>query len=238
MIEKQEQIVSMFNKIAPSYDLANRVLSFGVDKSWRREGCSLALQQYGREKISMIVDVACGTGDMMEFWSESCKKSEIEVDSILGIDPSVGMIEVGRQKFPQFEFKISTATETKLENESVDIVSISYGIRNVIERDQAFLEFFRILKKGGLLVILEFTRSESSSIISKIRDFYLSNILPFIGGLISKNKDAYQYLPNSIENFVSSEELINELEKTGFVLIENKSFSFGVSSLFIVRKDN
>jgi len=237
MEEKQEQIVSMFNQIAPSYDLANRVLSFGVDKSWRREGCSLALQHYGHDKINLIVDVACGTGDMMDFWNESCKKNEIEIDSILGIDPSVGMVEVGRQKFPQFEFKIASATETGLESETVDIVSISYGIRNVVEREKAFKEFHRILKNGGLLVILEFTRSESRSLISKIRDFYLSNILPIIGGFISKNKNAYKYLPNSIENFISSEEMIRELKQANFSLLENKSFSLGVSSLFIVRKD-
>ncbi len=237
-MEKQEQIVSMFNKIAPKYDLANRVLSFGIDKIWRKNSCLLSLQHYGHEKINLIVDVACGTGDMMAFWENSCNTREIEFDSILGIDPSSGMVEVGRKKFPQFEFKISSATETGLENESADIVSISYGIRNVVEREKAFNEFFRILKNNGLLVILEFTRSESKSLISQIRDFYLTKILPSIGGFISNNKEAYAYLPNSIESFISAEEMINELQKAGFNLVEHKSFSFGVTSLLIVRKEN
>jgi len=235
-MEKQQKIISMFDNIAGTYDIANRVLSFGVDKSWRREGCRLAYQHYGKDKIELIVDVACGTGDMMSFWSEVAKSEEIEIGSILGIDPSVGMVNVGKEKFPDFDFKIATATDMGIDDESADLISISYGIRNVVERKEALKEFHRKLKKGGLVVILEFTKNPDGGVFTKLRDFYMTKLLPLIGGVISRNREAYEYLPNSIGDFITSEEMITELKETGFEILEHRSFSMGISSLFIARK--
>lgn len=235
-MEKQQKIVSMFDNIASTYDLANRVLSFGVDKSWRKKGCKLSYDHLGKEKLDLIVDVACGTGDMMNFWDNTAKKMGIELNSILGIDPSVGMVEVGKKKFPNYDFKIASATELGLENESIDIISISYGIRNVLEREEAFKEFHKKLKSGGLVVILEFTKNPNGGIFTKLRDFYMTKLIPLIGGIISKNREAYSYLPNSIDGFITSAEMVAELEKTGFTILENRSFSMGISSLFIARK--
>jgi len=235
-MEKQQKIVSMFDNIASTYDLANRVLSFGVDKSWRKKGCQLAYNHIGKNKLDQIVDVACGTGDMMSFWDNTAKKMKVEVNSILGIDPSVGMVKVGEEKFPNFEFKIASATELGLENSSVDIISISYGIRNVMEREKAFSEFYSKLKDGGLVVILEFTKNPDGGIFTKLRDFYMTKLIPLIGGIISRNREAYSYLPNSIDGFITSKEMVAELEKTGFTILENRSFSMGISSLFIARK--
>jgi demethylmenaquinone methyltransferase/2-methoxy-6-polyprenyl-1,4-benzoquinol methylase len=235
-MEKQQKIVSMFDNIAKTYDIANRVLSFGVDKNWRKKGCDMALTHYDRDQIDLVVDVACGTGDMMDFWDKVSKKREISISHILGIDPSVGMVDVARKKFPNFEFKIATATETNLESETVDILSISYGIRNVIEREKAFSEFYRTLKNGGLVVILEFTKNPNRTLSHRVRDFYMNNILPFVGGVISGNREAYNYLPNSIGDFVSSEQMVEELQNAGFQILENRSFSMGISSLFIARK--
>ena len=235
-MEKQQKIVSMFDNIASTYDLANRVLSFGVDKSWRKKGCQLSYDYLGKDKLDIIVDVACGTGDMMNFWDNTAKKMNIELSSILGIDPSVGMVEVGKKKFPDYDFKIASATELGLENDSVDIISISYGIRNVIEREEAFREFYKTLKTGGLVVILEFTKNPNGGIFTKLRDFYMTKLIPLIGGIISRNREAYSYLPNSIDGFITSTEMVAELEKTGFTILENRSFSMGISSLFIARK--
>jgi demethylmenaquinone methyltransferase/2-methoxy-6-polyprenyl-1,4-benzoquinol methylase len=235
-MDKQQKIVSMFDNIAKSYDIANRILSFGVDKNWRKKGINLALSTYQKEDIDLIVDVACGTGDMMGFWEKEARKLEIEVAHILGIDPSVGMVDVGKKKFPQFEFKIASATEMGLESDSADIISIAYGIRNVVEREKAFVEFFKTLKSGGLVVILEFTKDRKRGLVSRSRDFYMNKILPILGGMISGNREAYTYLPNSIGDFVSSEEMVAELESVGFETIHNLSFSMGVSSLIIARK--
>ncbi|WP_373036061.1 bifunctional demethylmenaquinone methyltransferase/2-methoxy-6-polyprenyl-1,4-benzoquinol methylase UbiE [Sulfurimonas sp.] len=234
--QKQEKIVSMFDNIAPTYDTANRVMSMGVDKSWRRKACDLAYKFYAKDSIDKIVDVACGTGDMMDFWRSRAEVSGIAVGEIVGVDPSVGMVDVARKKYPKFNYHISKATEIPLEDASADFLSITYGIRNVVERKEALDEFNRVLKKDGLVVILEFMKNENPSLLGKIRDFYMNKILPKVGGFISKNLEAYEYLPNSIEDFSTVENMQKELEAAGFLMLYTKSFSMDISTLLIARK--
>jgi demethylmenaquinone methyltransferase/2-methoxy-6-polyprenyl-1,4-benzoquinol methylase len=236
MSEKQEKIVSMFDDIAPTYDVSNRVLSMGIDTIWRKKACDLAFNFYGQSKVEKIVDVACGTGDMILYWQQRAKKSNVSIENIIGIDPSAGMMEVGKKKLPDIEFIQSGAEELPLEDNVADILSISYGIRNVVKRKEAINEFNRVLKKDGLLVILEFAKSDDSNITNMIRDLYMKKILPVVGGMISKNKEAYEYLPQSIDNFLSQSMLRSELEDNGFEVIYLKGFSLNISSLFIARK--
>ncbi|MBS4406448.1 bifunctional demethylmenaquinone methyltransferase/2-methoxy-6-polyprenyl-1,4-benzoquinol methylase UbiE [Campylobacter vulpis] len=236
-MQKQEKIIEMFNQIAPTYDKANRILSFGADVSWRRKACERVLKIYENDNLN-IVDVACGTGDMIEIWQESVQKIHKNIKQIRGIDPSLQMLKEAKRKFKSVEFIEAGAQDLPLESESVDILSISYGIRNVVERQRALGEFARVLKKGGILLVLEFTKREQGGVVGFFRDFYLKNILPSLGGFISKNKEAYAYLPNSIEEFLSKEEFMLELESVGFKNVDFKSFSFGVSSMFIVRKND
>jgi len=234
--QKQEKIVSMFDDIAPTYDTANRVMSMGVDKSWRRKACDLSFEFYAKDSIDKIVDVACGTGDMMDFWKKRSEVNGIAIGEIVGVDPSVGMVDVAREKYPKFNYHISKATEIPLENESADILSITYGIRNVMERTQALDEFNRVLKKDGLVVILEFMKNENPSPIAKVMNFYTNKILPKVGGFISKNLEAYEYLPNSIEDFSTVANMQRELEEAGFEMLYTKSFSMDISTLLIARK--
>jgi len=235
-MEKQEKIVSMFDNIAPTYDTANRVMSMGVDKSWRRKACDLAYRFYAKDSIDKIVDVACGTGDMMDFWKKRSEVNGIALGEIVGVDPSNGMVNVAREKFPKFNYHIAKATEIPLDNGSADILSITYGIRNVVEREAALKEFNRVLKDGGLVVILEFMKNENPSLLGKIRDFYMNRILPKVGGFISKNLEAYEYLPNSIEDFSTVENMKEELMSAGFEIVYAKSFSMDISTLLIARK--
>lgn len=232
---KQQKIVQMFDDIAGTYDTANRVLSMGIDIQWRKTACDETFARYSKP-IDLIVDVACGTGDMMGYWAKQAKKAGREIGKILGIDPSVGMTDVGKQKFPEFEFVISEATKLPLGNEIADILSISYGIRNVVKRQEAFVEFSRVLKTGGYVVILEFTKDDKKGLLFGIKDFYMNKILPKIGGFISKNKEAYEYLPNSIEGFLTSSMLQKELDMAGFETEFVKSFSMDISTLVIARK--
>ncbi len=232
---KQEKIVSMFNDIAPTYDRANRVLSMGVDTIWRKKACNLAFG-YCNDNALSIVDVACGTGDMMGYWKRIGDENSIHIDEIVGIDPSEGMVGVGREKFPQMSFYIAPATELPRENSSADIISISYGIRNVMERQAALIEFNRVLKTGGLVVILEFMKNENPSMLGKVRDWYMNNVLPRIGGLISNNYEAYRYLPDSIEGFLTVGKMEKELEEAGFEMLYVQSFSMDISTLMIARK--
>jgi len=232
---KQQKIVQMFDDIAGTYDTANRVLSMGIDIQWRKRACDETFARY-KKPIDLIVDVACGTGDMMGYWAKQAKKAGRHIDKILGVDPSVGMTDVGKQKFPEFGFVISEATSLPLTNQSADILSISYGIRNVVRRQEAFTEFARVVKQGGYVVILEFTKDDKKGFFFGVKNFYMNTILPFLGGLISKNKEAYEYLPNSIEGFLTASMLQKELDEAGFETEFVKSFSMDISTLVIAKK--
>lgn len=234
--EKQDKIVGMFDDIASTYDLANRVLSMGIDKQWRRKGCDKAYEILGSKKIEQLTDVACGTGDLLMFWHEYAAKHNVEVEKYIGIDPSVGMLDVARNKVDFATFQEGKAQELPVDHASTEIISISYGIRNVVDRVEALEEFYRALKPGGLVVILEFTKQEKSGLISKVVDFGMKKVLPSVGGLISKNYAAYKYLPDSIEEFLTTEMLAKELEKAGFSMKYTKSFSMGISTLLIAQK--
>ena len=234
--EKQEKIVNMFDDIASTYDLANRVLSMGIDKQWRRKGCDKAYEILATKEIAQITDVACGTGDLLLFWKEYAQKHNIEVKKYVGVDPSVGMLEVARKKIDFAEFLEGKAQELPVADSTTEIISISYGIRNVVDRVEALQEFYRALKPNGIVVILEFTKQERRGLVDKIVDFGMKNILPRIGGLISKNYEAYKYLPDSIEEFLTTEMLAKELEEAGFKMKYTKSFSMGISTLLIAQK--
>ncbi|MCD8213483.1 MAG: bifunctional demethylmenaquinone methyltransferase/2-methoxy-6-polyprenyl-1,4-benzoquinol methylase UbiE [Campylobacter sp.] len=234
-MEKQEKIVDMFNQIAPTYDVANRVLSLGIDVSWRKYACRYMLEIFKNQKIN-IIDVACGTGDMMGLWKQTADEFNVRIQKLVGVDPSSGMLTEAKQKFPHFSFLQAYADNTTLESEFGEILSISYGIRNVVERKAALCEFNRVLKLGGYVVVLEFTKRSKKGFATSFRDFYLSKILPKIGGFISKNKEAYEYLPNSIENFLDAKTFCDELREAGFDVELCKGFSMEISTLFIAKK--
>lgn len=230
-MQKQEQIVNMFNEIAPSYDKANKILSFGIDARWRASAVKSAINFLDLNKNLTLVDVACGTGDMCELLKK------IPNAKVIGIDPSEGMLSIAKKRFDDVDFKIGFANNLPLDDSSVDLITISYGFRNVVEKEAALKEFKRVLKPNATLLVLEFFRREKGGFVAFCRDFYLKNILPIIGGMVSKNKAAYEYLPNSIDDFYSNDEFKEKLKEYGFSLKHFKSFSCGVSSLFIVSND-
>ncbi len=234
--EKQDKIVHMFDDIASTYDKANRVLSMGIDIQWRKKGCDKAFEILGKKELGQITDVSTGTGDLIIYWKEQAAKNGVSIDKYVGIDPSVGMLEVARGKVDFAEFIEGKAQELPIDDESTDVISISYGIRNVVDRVEALQEFNRALKPEGLVVILEFTKQERSGIIDKIVDFGMKNVLPRVGGFISKNYEAYKYLPESIEEFLTTEMLSKELEMAGFEMKYTKSFSMGISTLLVAQK--
>ena len=234
--EKQEKIVTMFDDIASTYDTANRVLSMGIDIQWRKKGCDKAFEILGKKSLGQITDVATGTGDLLIYWKEQAAKNGVGVERYVGVDPSVGMLEVARGKVDFATFIEGKAQALPVENESSDVISISYGIRNVVDRVEALQEFNRALKPGGLVVILEFTKQERRGLVDKVVDFGMKNILPRVGGFISKNYEAYKYLPDSIEEFLTTEMLAKELEEAGFEMRYTQSFSMGISTLLVAQK--
>ena len=234
--EKQEKIVHMFDDIASTYDKANRVLSMGIDIQWRKQGCNKAFEILNKKYLGQVTDVATGTGDLLIYWKEQAQKNDITIEKYVGIDPSIGMLEVARGKVDFAEFIEGKAQALPLDDEVTDVISISYGIRNVVDRVEALQEFHRVLKPNGLVVILEFTKQDRNGIIDKIVDFGMKNILPRVGGFISKNYEAYKYLPDSIEEFLTTKMLSDELESAGFEMKYTKSFSMGISTLLVAQK--
>jgi len=222
---KQEEIINMFDSIAPSYDKVNRIVSFGIDKKWREDAIKEVIKI---KKPNKVLDIACGTGDMIEIW----KKHGVD---ICGVDPSIGMLNVAKQRFKDVKFYNLSATDLKdINNNCADAISISFGIRNVVEIDKAIKEFYRVLNKKGIVLILEFTKSNNP--LRKVVDIYTNKVMPKIGGMLSKNEEAYKYLSNSIENFYTADELINLFEKEKFKLLKKQSFNFGQVSLIILQK--
>ena len=234
--QKQQKIVSMFDEIASTYDMTNRVLSMGIDKSWRKKGCDKTLELLDRNKDLTVLDVACGTGDMLQWWKDRGEAAGVTFKRFIGVDPSGGMLEVAKEKVDYAEFIVAKAQDMPVEENTADILSISYGIRNVVDRQEAINEFYRVLKPGGMVVILEFTKRDKSGLKGKIIDFYMHKILPTIGGLVSRNYEAYRYLPDSIEGFLTTEMLQQELESAGFTMQYTQAFSMGISTLLIAKK--
>ena len=234
--EKQEKIVTMFDDIASTYDLANRVLSFGIDIQWRKKGCDKAFEVLGKKELTQITDVATGTGDLLIYWKEQAKKNSVNIERYVGIDPSVGMLDVARKKVDFAQFIEGKAQDLPIVDESTDVISISYGIRNVVDRVEALQEFNRALKPNGIVMILEFTKQDRSGVVDKVVDFGMKKVLPRVGGLISKNYEAYKYLPESIEEFLTTDMLAKELEEAGFEMKYVKSFSMGISTLLVAQK--
>ena len=233
---KQEKIVEMFDDIASTYDKANRVLSMGIDIQWRKKGCDKAFEILNKKELGQVTDVATGTGDLLIYWKEQAEKNGVTINKYVGIDPSVGMLEVAQKKVDFAEFIEGKAQELPVKDASTDVISISYGIRNVVDRVEALQEFYRALKPGGIVMILEFTKQDRSGLVDKIVDFGMKNVLPRVGGFISKNYEAYKYLPDSIEEFLTTEMLSKELEEAGFEMKYTKSFSMGISTLLVAQK--
>ena len=234
--EKQQKIVEMFDDIASTYDAANRILSMGIDIRWRKKGCDKAFEILDRKQIDQITDVATGTGDLLIYWREQAARRGVAVQRYVGVDPSVGMLDVARTKVDFAEFIVGKAQDLPVEDGVSDILSISYGIRNVVDRAEALREFNRALKPGGIVVILEFTKQTRSGLLDKVVDFGMKKVLPRVGGFISKNYEAYRYLPDSIEEFLTTEMLSNELEAAGFEMRYTQSFSMGISTLLVAQK--
>lgn len=265
--KKQSEIIAMFDDIAKDYDKTNRILSLGIDISWRKDAVKRAYKARNAKDIERIVDVACGSGDMIKHWHSYALESNIVVGEMIGIDPSQEMLKIAEKKlqaidgsFAQIDASSrilkehSQKLESKkmdskialqlgeakdlstLESQSVDILSISYGLRNVLEYKQALREFARVLKPGGIVVVLDFFKNSSPSLIDRIIGIYTKHILPCIGYLISRNYAAYKYLPDSMESFITPDELALAFKEANLQPLEIKSYSAGISHLVLGQK--
>ncbi len=226
---KKKQVRSMFNHIAHRYDFLNHFFSMGLDKYWRRKSTKL-LSKVTPAKPN-ILDLATGTGD----WIKELLK--MDAGKITGADIAEDMLFVARSKFshhPQEDiivFKEEDAENLSFEDNSFDLVTIGFGVRNFENITKGIAEIHRVLKPGGFIAILELT-TPSNFPMKQFYRFYSKTIIPFLGRLISKDKGAYHYLPESVKEFSEKVDLAGILKKQGFNDVKFKRMSFGIVTLF------
>jgi demethylmenaquinone methyltransferase/2-methoxy-6-polyprenyl-1,4-benzoquinol methylase len=222
--DKPEKVRAMFAAIARSYDLNNRVHSLWRDQAWRRYAVKVARVQPGE----VVVDVACGTGDLTRAFAERTRASRV-----LGLDFTPAMLDLARAKpdlkgAAPIEYRAGDAMNLDLPDASADVLSIAFGIRNVADPARAIREFRRVLKPGGRLVILEFDKPRNA-LVRRVSDLYTGWIMPRTATLISRDKSgAYRYLPKSVEGFMNRDELGRLIESSGFERWTARGLSLGI----------
>jgi demethylmenaquinone methyltransferase / 2-methoxy-6-polyprenyl-1,4-benzoquinol methylase len=223
--DKARKVEEMFTSIAESYDLNNRVHSMWRDQAWRKQAVKMASMITSDD----VVDVACGTGDLAMAFSKA------GASSVLGVDFTQAMLDVAVVKATKEGLTIpyvqGDAMDLELPDKSANIVSIAFGIRNVQKPERAFAEFFRILRPGGRLIVLEFSKPKNP-VVSFFNGVYTKRIMPITATCISRDQSgAYKYLPKSVETFTEPAELANQISQAGFADIEQKSLTFGVCTI-------
>ena len=229
---KKEGIRKLFDNIAPDYDRLNHILSFNIDKGWRKK----AVRQIADENRALkVLDVACGTGD---FTRESARKVA-PGSEVTGVDISEGMLAVGKEKIRKegvlAGLYVADCEALPYEDNTFDRISVGFGVRNFEHLDIGLKEMFRVLKPEGKLVILELS-VPSDPVIRWCYKLYFLKILPAIGGLVSGDRGAYEYLPASVLRFPAPELFIRMMRDSGFDTVEHTPLTFGICRMYIGKK--
>ena len=227
--EKKTLVTKLFNDIAKSYDFFNHFFSFGIDYYWR----SRLVKKTSVSKKHLVLDVATGTGDVAFNMAPKAKH-------VTGLDIASEMIKIANQKnnkkkFDNIDFIVGDGETLPFDDKSFDIITISFGFRNIANQEKALQEFNRVLKDDGRLLILEFSQPKSK-FFGMLYRFYSYKIMPAIASLITK-KYAYEYLPESIDMFSTRLEIKNKLEDSNFSNIEIIDMTFGISTIFAGSKN-
>lgn len=229
---KKKQVENMFDKIAFRYDFLNRFLSAGVDVGWRKK----AIRQLISSNPQNILDVATGTGDFALTSYEILKP-----EKITGIDISEGMLNIGRKKIEKaglqdkIELLNGDSEAILFDDNTFDAVTVAFGVRNFENLEKGLAEIKRVLKPGGKLIVLEFTKP-SAPVIKQLYNFYMNTITPKIGKIIAKNNEAYQYLNDSVLQFPEKESFIHILNQSDYRNAFYKTLTLGICSIYCAEK--
>ena len=230
-LSKKRQVEKMFDNISNEYDTLNRVISFGIDISWRKK----IVEILKLKKPSNILDIATGTGDLaIELTKTNAKR-------IIGLDISKGMLDVGIKKINKknlnktIEMVIGDSENLKYNDNFFDAVTVSFGVRNFDSLELGLNEILRVLKSKGMLVILE-TSNPTKFPFKQLYRFYSKFVLPTIGKVFSKDKFAYSYLSESSAKFPYGKKFNNILKKTGFINVVDYPQTFGVATIYVASK--
>ena len=228
---KKEQVAQMFDNISENYDGLNRVISLGIDVSWRKKVVKLV----GENNPQQILDIATGTGDL------ALMMTSLNPKKIIGLDISEGMLEVGKQKIAKanksetIEMIVGDSENIPFEDNTFDAITVSFGVRNFENLDKGLTEILRVLKPNGKFVVLE-TSNPTKFPFKQGYKFYTNFILPLIGKIFSKDKTAYAYLSKSANSFPFGKAFNNILKKNGFKNPRNITVTFGVASIYTSTK--
>lgn len=223
----------MFNRIAPRYDLLNRVLSFGIDRIWRRRLVRLVR----KKAAATVLDVATGTGDLALALAATLRKPL----TVYGLDISSGMLELARKKVNKkglqdlIVLKEGDSEALPFDDNYFDAVTVAFGVRNFGDLAKGLAEMRRVLKPGASLYVLEFSKP-SVFPVKQLYGFYFSHILPWWGGVISKDKAAYSYLPASVMDFPEGAAFEAELRRAGLNPTRSRRQTFGIATIYISEK--
>ena len=230
---KKEQVARMFDGISGRYDLLNRLLSMGIDIRWRR----VALRMLRERGIpGRVLDVATGTADLALALAADLPEAEV-----IGVDLSEGMLGVGRQKVERnglrdrVRLEQADAENLPFEDGSFDAVTVAFGVRNFENLDKGLGELQRVLRPGGHLMVLEFSRP-TSPLVKGLMNLYSRSLMPALGGWLSKDRAAYAYLPASVQVFPEGDAFEVRLKQAGLQPLRQRRLSMGISSVYIARK--
>ncbi|OFX83151.1 MAG: bifunctional demethylmenaquinone methyltransferase/2-methoxy-6-polyprenyl-1,4-benzoquinol methylase [Bacteroidetes bacterium GWF2_33_16] len=229
---KKEQVAAMFNNIARRYDFLNHFLSLGIDIIWRRKAINRLKDIHPKQ----ILDVATGTADL------AIEALRLNPERILGIDISDQMLELGKQKIRKkncnhiIDLQKGDSENIQFSDHSFDAVTVAFGVRNFENLEKGLSEIFRVLKPKGRLIVLEFSKPNRFP-VKQFYHFYFKVVLPLIGRIVSKDKSAYTYLPESVMRFPEKVNFINLLEQIGFKKCSFQSLSFGIACIYIGNKE-
>ena len=222
----------MFDRIAPSYDILNRILSISVDRYWRKK----TVQSLGIDGDCLVLDVATGTGDLAlgALHDTMCR--------VVGVDLSTGMLEQAARKAGRYVdtnryYLINgDALTLPFRDETFDRAMVAFGIRNVLRLDRCLDELYRITKRGGKIAILELS-VPSNRVFKQVYLSYFRYVLPVIGGIVSGSVQAYRYLRDSVIDFLAPDTLLTLLEERGFTIVESRPFLMGIAHLYTLKRD-
>jgi len=228
---KKQQVARMFNSISGNYDFLNHFLSLGIDISWRKK----AIKALADLKPKAILDVATGTGDF------AIQAMTLSPEKIIGVDISEGMLAVGKEKMKArgvdqiIDLRYADSENLPFEENKFDAAIVAFGVRNFENLERGLAEMHRVIKPGGKVVILEFSKPRAFP-FKHLYHFYFKFVLPKIGRLISRDPAAYTYLPESVQAFPDGEDFIALLNRVGFNQTTCKPLTFGISSLYTGTK--
>ncbi len=228
---KKEQVTQMFDNISGNYDDLNRVISLGIDVKWRKKVVAIVADK----KPETILDIATGTGDLAILMTQTTAKK------IIGLDLSVGMLDIGKKKIQaqnlsdKIEMVVGDSENIPFPDNYFDAITVSFGIRNFETLEKGLAEIYRVLKPNGTFVILE-TSVPTKFPFKQGYSFYTKIILPLIGKIFSKDKNAYSYLSTSAANFPFGEKLNNILRKVSFTDCVALPQTFGVATIYTATK--